>query len=182
LDLGCGNGRYYNIIKENGGEYLGVDNSAGLIKIAQEKYGQENFLVMDGLKLVFPDNHFDKIYSIAVLHHIPSKELRLDFLKQAKRVLKKDGLLALTTWRFKRKKEKSLLLKYSILKLIGKSKMDFRDILEPWADKTKRYYHCFAKRELAGLARKAGLKIVKVGVVSNGRGNRNNYYLVAQKV
>lgn len=181
LDLGCGNGRYYNIIKEKGAEYLGVDNSVELIKIAQQKYPEADFMAMDALKTIFPDFHFDKVVSIAVLHHIPSNQFRLDFMREARRILKTNGLLILTVWKFKAKKEKRLRLKYNILRLIGKSKMDFNDILEPWADKTERYYHCFSKRELARLTQKAGFKIIKLGLISNDKGNRNNYYLVAQK-
>ena len=37
LDLGCGNGRYYETVKGKGVDYVGVDNSERLIKLAQKK-------------------------------------------------------------------------------------------------------------------------------------------------
>ena len=183
LDLGCGNGRFYELLKNT--DYTGVDNSEKLIKIAKGKYPEANFKTEDALSLSFPDNHFDKVYSIAVLHRIPSKKLRLQFLKEAKRVLKKNGDLILTVWKlpFKQynRKNLSLLLRYTILKLIGKSKLDFKDVLEPWGNKTFKYYHWFSKRELAKLIKKSGFKIKEIGVIKNQRGNRQNIYLVAQK-
>lgn len=181
LDLGCGNGRYYKLFKDKGIDYIGVDNSEELVKLAGKQYPDAKFQMADALKLPFPDNYFDKIYSMAVLHHIPSKEFRLDFLKEAKRILKKDGAIILTVWKFHRLEAIFSLIKYSILKLIGKSKLDFKDILEPWGKKTDRYYHWFSKKELANLAKKAGFKIKKTGIIKNEKGNRQNIYLVAEK-
>lgn len=181
LDLGCGNARYYQLFKEKGIDYVGIDTSEKLIKIAQAKYPEAKLFSGDALNLPFENNSFDKIYSIAVLHQIPSKEFRLQFLKEAKRVLKPKGKLILTVWKFHNKKEMTLLLRYTILKIIGKNKMDFKDILEPWADKTERYYHLFSRRELAKLVKQAGFKIIKNGIIKNKTGNRQNIYLVAKK-
>ncbi|MCT4701570.1 class I SAM-dependent methyltransferase [Enterobacteriaceae bacterium H20N1] len=38
LDIGCGNGRWYEAIKNDGLDYVGIDFSPSLIAIAQEKY------------------------------------------------------------------------------------------------------------------------------------------------
>lgn len=183
LDLGCGNGRYYELFKNT--EYTGIDNSEKLIKIAQNKYPKINFQVADSLNLPFEENSFDKIYSIAVLHRIPSKEFRLRFFEEARRVLKKDGNLIITVWRLPikqyNKKNIFLLLKHTILKIIGISRLDFKDILEPWGKKTEKYYHWFSQRELRRLAKKAGFKIKKSGITKNSRGTRKNIYLVAEK-
>jgi ubiquinone/menaquinone biosynthesis C-methylase UbiE len=181
LDLGCGNGRYYQALKDKDINYTGIDNSLNLINIAKKKYPDINFEVADALNLSFESNSFDKIYSIAVLHHIPSRELRVEFLKEAKRVLKDNGLFILTSWKFHQAKEWKLLIKYTILKFIGISKLDYFDIMEPWANRTERYYHWFRKRELIGLAKSAGFKIKSIGVIKNFRGNRKNYYLVLEK-
>lgn len=181
LDAGCANGRCYKLFKDKNAEYVGIDISEKLVKIAQEKYPEGDFRTADILNLPFPDNHFDKIYSIAVFHHIPSEEFRVQFLKEAKRVLKPEGLLILTVWKFPLIKEASLLFKYTTLKLIGKSKLDYRDIFQAWGSITQRYYHLFSKRELKGLIQKSGFKIKEIGVIKNNRGNRRNIYLVAEK-
>ncbi len=181
LDLGCGNGRFYEFFKNKDINYIGIDNSEKLIEIAKKRFSGTNFQVADALNLPFPDNYFDKVYAIAVLHHIPSKEFRLQFLREVKRVLRQKGLLILTIWKFHNKKAIFLLLRYTILKIIGKSKLDFKDIFEPWGKKINRYYHWFSEKELTSLAEEAGFKIKKSGVVKNKRGNRQNIYLIAKK-
>ena len=133
LDLGCGNGRLSELLQEKNTEYFGVDNSEELIKIAKKRYPYGNFKIADALGLPFPINLFDKVISIAVLHHIPSEELRLQFIKEAKRVLKPKGIFITTAWDLlQRKISWGLLFKYTLLKLIGKSKLDFGDIFVPW--------------------------------------------------
>jgi ubiquinone/menaquinone biosynthesis C-methylase UbiE len=96
LDLGCGNGRLYKRIQSLGVDYTGIDLSENLIKKAEELYPQAKFYVASALDLSFPDSTFDKIISIAVLHHIPSYKLRIKFMEEVHRVLKKDGQLILT--------------------------------------------------------------------------------------
>jgi ubiquinone/menaquinone biosynthesis C-methylase UbiE len=181
LDLGCGNGRWYKIFKEKKVNYFGIDNSEKLIEIAKENFPSAKFFVGDALNLPFQDNFFDKIYSIALLHHIPSGEFRIKVLNETKRVLKTGGILILTCWKIHRWREILAFLKYTFLKLIGISKLDFKDIFLPWGKKTMRYYHCFSKKELEDLVKKAGFEILKSGVVKNNRGNRQNYYIVCQK-
>ncbi|MDD2696985.1 MAG: methyltransferase domain-containing protein [Candidatus Pacebacteria bacterium] len=180
LDLGCGNGRYFEYLKEKRVNYSGVDSSEKLINIAKNKYPEADFKVADALNLPFPDDFFDKIVSIAVLHHIPSKGLRSQFFKEARRVLRPGGVLFLTVWNFRELKEFFIFLKFLVLKLFG-SKLDFGDFLEPWGKKTVRYYHYFTKKELTGLAEKVNFKIKETGIIRNERGNRRNTFLVAQK-
>lgn len=185
LDLGCGNGRFVNIIKEKGGEYFGTDVSENLINIAKKKYPNENFQTTQALKLPFSDNYFDIIYSIAVLHHIPSNDFRLEFLQEAKRVLKIGGIFVLTVWKPKDKQESFLKIKFSLKKIFGlASGLDFRDVIEPWFDNNKgeRYFHCFTEAELTRLLRQAGFEILKSGTIQNEKGNRQNLYIVLKKV
>ncbi|MDO8436335.1 MAG: methyltransferase domain-containing protein [bacterium] len=180
LDLGCGNGRFFKWFQEKGADYSGVDNSEKLIKIAKKNNPEGNFLVDDALRLSFPEGCFSKVYGIAIFHHIPSVELRLKFLQEAKRILKPNGFLILTVWKFHRPEELYLIFKYALLKIFGFSKLDFGDILDPWGKKTDRYYHCFSERELVILTRSAGFKIKESGIVKNTKENRQNIYLIAQ--
>jgi len=181
LDLGCGNGRFYRFFSEKKTRYIGVDFSHELIKIAKRKYPLAVFQFSDGLNLLFSDNYFDKVFSIAVFHHIPSKKFRLKFLKETKRVLKPKGFFILIVWKLPFLKELSLLIKYSILKLLGRSKLDRRDIFLKWGNKTQRYYHLFSKRELKGLLKKSGFNIIEIGIVKSENKRRKNIYAVCQK-
>jgi len=195
LDLGCGNGRFFEFFKEKNIDYFGVDSSEKLIEIAKKKYPKGKFQVANALNLPFPSNFFDKVYSLAVLHHIPSKEFRLRFLKEVKRVLKPEGLLILTVWNLwprgnlfgilqtKQKSRLWLILKFTILKIFGRSKLDFKDIIMPWHNIPRCYFHCFTKGELEKLAKEAGFKIKKSGEIPVVRGARRNFnfYIILEK-
>lgn len=181
LDVGCGNGRLLELLRDKKIRYTGVDLSERLVEIAKKRYPQDNFLVADNLNLPFLDNNFDKVFSVAVLHTIPSQYLRKKAISELKRVLKPEGLLFITAWDMRRKDTFPLLLKYSFLKLIGRSKLDFGDVFVPWSNKTKRFYHFFTKKELQSLVEITGFSIIKRGIVKNETGRRSNIYLIAKK-
>lgn len=185
LDLGCANGRLSEVLKTKKVNYFGVDISSRLIKIAKKNYPEVKFQIADALSLPFSADFFDKIYSISVLHNIPSRNFQLQYLKETKRVLKSGGILILRVWDFwKRKAALRLISKYTFLKLIRKSKLDFKDVFVPWRDSSgkiliQRYFHCFTKKELEDLAREAGFKIKKSW--RSGKDPRINIYLIAEK-
>jgi len=182
LDLGCGNGRLFEALKGRGVDYVGVDNAQELVKIAREKYPQARFETADGLSLPFRNNAFDKVYSIAVLHHIPSQELRQQFLKEAQRVLRPGGLLILTVWKLGQKQGLKLLFKFSFLKIIGKNKMDFGDVLIPWSNQCDRYKHNFSQRGLKRALQRAGFQVKEAGILWRPEKKNANIYAIAKKV
>ena len=165
LDVGCGNGRLQEILKEKNVDYIGVDISEKLIEIAKRKYPRAKFIVLtDPLKLPFEDNSFDKVFAIRVLHHIPSEDFRKKFLKELKRVLKPSGLLILTVWSWKSRDKRSFfrILKSIFLKIIKKSELDFGDVFVPWKNRIQRYYHFFSKRGLKKLMKECGFQIKNI--------------------
>lgn len=189
LDLGCGNGRFYEIFENMGVDYFGTDISDKLIALAKSKHPQANFQISSAFNLPFPDEFFDKVLSVAVFHHIPSEEFRIKFLKEVKRVLKPKGLLVLMVWNlnpFKMiliGKNKRVLnfLRCLILKILKKSELDFNDFFIPWSNKCQRYVHYFSRNELVKLIRKSGLKMKKSGFLETGKKKEANIYLIAQK-
>jgi len=166
-------------------DFFGIDSSENLIELAKENYPQAKFQVANALSLPFSENYFDKVYSISVIHNIPSKDFQLQYLKEARRVLKPGGLLILRSWDlWRRKVSLPLILKYTFLKLIGKSKLDLKDVFVPWKDSSggvlvERYFHCFTKGELEDLVKGAGFRIRKSWC--GGRDPRANIYLIAEK-
>lgn len=185
LDLGCAHGRLFEIFSGKKIDFYGIDFSQELINVAQRLYPEAKFFVADALNLPFPANFFDKVYSISVLHHMPSQEFRQQFIKEAYRVLRPGGLLILRVWDFWRRKEGWwLFFKYAFLKLIGQSQLDFFDVFVPWKNSqgkvlVQRYFHCFTKRSIIKLIEKSDFKIKKVWRA--GQGKRANIYLIAQK-
>ena len=180
LDLGCGNGRLLQIFNDINVDYVGIDNSEKLIEMAKKEYPDRKFQVADALKLPFPDNYFDKVYSVAVFHHIPSVELRSQFLKEAKRVLKPNGFLILTVWNLWQWIWWKANVKYLALKILGLSNLDFRDVFVPWGKSCQRYIHGFTKKELTISIEKAGFKAEKAGIIKRQAGRGSNIYVVAK--
>lgn len=186
LDWGCGNGRFYEVFKS--GDYYGVDISEKMIEIARTRYPKGRFQVVEPLNLPFPDNFFDKIFSLAVFHHLPSKEFRIQFLKEAKRILKLEGILILTVWDLNplkmiligEWKRALFFFNYLILKIFGRSGLDFKDFYLSWGNTCFRYVHYFTKNELKKLAEKSDFKIKEIGILRNKK--EGNIYLIAQKM
>jgi tRNA (uracil-5-)-methyltransferase TRM9 len=181
LDVGCGNGRLLKILAEREVKYAGVDQSEALVGICRDKYPEYKFEAGDILNLgELPEYDFDYVFCVAVLHHLPGRDMRLQALKQLKNKVKKNGRIVLTVWNmWPQKKYRQMFWRFSFLKLAGKNKMDFGDVLFDWrAPKglmSKRYYHLFFQYELLGLVKKSGLKIEK------SFKDRFNYYLVLTK-
>lgn len=189
LDLGCGNGRAFRQIKERGAEYIGVDFSEELIKEAKFIHTEADFRVGNALQLPFVDEFFDKIYCFAVLHHIPSKQLRKEFMEEAQRVLKPGGSLILTVWDLwsNPRAKKSLFWNRLIkMKFLPFFNLDWNDIFYLWKDAdgqvlAKRYVHMFKERELIKLVKKSGLEIINSGKIQKTGNENGNIYLVAKK-
>jgi SAM-dependent methyltransferase len=182
LDVGCGSGRLIELLLRKNIDYLGVDNSEALLDFARQKYPAYRFAGADILDLgKISDLNFGWVFCAAVLPHIPGKDLRIAALKQLKNKISENGKIVITVWNmWAQKKFRGKILKYAILKLIGKNKMDCGDILFDWKNPqgdaiAQRYYHAFTKGQLKRIARKAGLKVEKLYK------DKYNYYFILLK-
>jgi SAM-dependent methyltransferase len=205
LDAGCGNGRLVKAFLEKEIHYLGVDNSRDLIEQAKLKYVSEKIFLDNKVKLKIKssdidfkvadildlgsigDVDFDYVFSIAVLQHIPGRNLQIQVLRQLRNKIKKDGKIILSVWNMwssewetRGKSFRKQIFKFFLLRLIGKNKMDFGDIVFDWKNPkgekvSRRYYHAFWKRELKKIIKKAGLRIEKIYK------DKYNYYAVLRK-
>lgn len=93
LDIGCGVGRAEFILAKKVQECTGIDISASMISLAKNHSGSHNvsFFTTNGKDLkIFPKNKFNLVFSILVFQHLP-REIFLNYLKEAKRVLKNNG-------------------------------------------------------------------------------------------
>jgi SAM-dependent methyltransferase len=181
LDVGCGNGRLIELFGNNRVDYIGVDFSEKLIEKAKEKYGN-HFQTADILSLPFSSDYFDSIWSIAVFHHIPSKELRTEALKEMRRILKKGGRIILTCWNLYQWRYLKLLLKFTFRKIFGLSKLDFKDILVPWKEtRIQRYYHAFTKNELGKIFKENKFKIEELRFLKRNN-KKTNILMIARKL
>jgi len=184
LDIGCGNGRLLKVFKDKQINYLGIDSSEKLINLANSEFRIPNseFRTGDILELSkISEINFNYVFCIAALHHLPGKNLQITALKQMKNKIKQDGKIIITVWNlWSQKKFRKFILKFILLKLIDKNKMDVGDILFDWKNSqgervSQRYYHAFTKRQLKKITKKAGLKIERVYK------DKYNYYAILTK-
>lgn len=183
LDLGCGNGRMAQLFYGLGVSYLGLDNSKELIKIAQQRYRTEHdysFQTADVLALNLAPDQFNLVLMIAVLHHAPTKELRLKVLKDIFAVLKPGGRLVLSNWNLWKISGRKSFRYYSHLfnfwEKIRQGSFGLKEAFVPWkanlpkSEWHARYIHSFTAGELQALLLQAGFTIDSLGYVSKSRG------------
>ncbi|TNN86588.1 putative tRNA methyltransferase 9-like protein [Liparis tanakae] len=101
-DIGCGNGKYLHINKEV--FKLGCDVCHPLVDFAWSQ-GHE-VQMCDGLHLPYRDGCFDAVLSIAVIHHLSTKERRIRAIKEMARTLQVGGSIMIYVWAMEQKRRK----------------------------------------------------------------------------
>jgi len=94
LDLGCGDGSLSFLIAEKGAEVSGVDNDEIGLEFARKNVPKADFVNASAYNLPFKDEFFDVVVSCEVIEHLEEPE---KMLSEAMRVLKKGGMIVLTT-------------------------------------------------------------------------------------
>jgi len=185
LDLGCGNGFIVPLILEVNAKYFGLDISSALVKIAKKnnaaavKAKLAEFVVGDATtRLPYRTGTFNRLFSFAVLHHVPSEEKRLAFLSEVKRVLKPGGTAGIIVWNILNDWPKNRF------KIDEQSNPD-HDYTVPWkatsGQTINRYIHCFDDKELKRLCKQVGFSKIQLGYYSRaGKKEKNGEELVLQ--
>lgn len=94
LDVGCGNGYVLSRYAQCGAKVSGVDLTATAVDLSRKRFALEtlngDFEQIDGVRLPYPDAHFDIVCSMGVLHHIADPR---PTVAEIHRVLKPGGRL-----------------------------------------------------------------------------------------
>ena len=90
LELGCGVGRWLDLIQSFGGHYTGIDVSDEMIRLARARRPNGKFIQIDDADFPFSDNSFDLVFSVTVLHHNAFDEQE-HMLREVVRILKPNG-------------------------------------------------------------------------------------------
>lgn len=96
LDIASGAGYGTNLIATSAQSVFGVDYSEDAIKYAKNLYKAKNlkFIQGDAQKLPLEDNTIDVVVSLETIEHLKNPEA---FVKEVKRVLKKNGQFIVST-------------------------------------------------------------------------------------
>ena len=92
LDAGCGAGPLLAALRDRGAIVVGIDKSAGMLKLARRRLGDDADLQVTelGSPLPFPDGTFDDVTASLVLHYLEDWG---PALAELRRVLKPGGRL-----------------------------------------------------------------------------------------
>jgi len=186
LDLGCGNGQLAAHLNGQGytGLYVGLDTSANLIEIAkQQNLPNAKFFQADLTGNMWqeklPQTLFDTVVCFAVLHHIPSTRLRVEFLNKVRQHLSPNGLFIHSNWQFLQSPK--LRRRIQPWEKVGLTAdlVEEHDYLLDWrrGGAGFRYVHYYTSDELSSLADQTGFK-VRGEFLSDGEGGRLGLYQV----
>lgn len=101
LDFGCGGGEFSLLLAQNGYQVIGIDYSRTAVQMAEENAKRARsknvkFYCQDALKPRLKLSSFAAIFSISVLHCLLGQD-RMTYWNNAKKLLKKEGVIALAT-------------------------------------------------------------------------------------
>lgn len=96
LDIACGSGYGTKLMAPHAKEVYGVDIDKQTITYAKKHFSAKNitYLVGNGTEIPLDDDSVDVVVSYETIEHIEDYE---GFMKEVKRVLKKNGLFLLST-------------------------------------------------------------------------------------
>ena len=139
LDIGCGSGRDSFWFVENGYEYLGIDGSASMIKLAKKNNPKARFKLKNFFELFSRGRNFDGFWAAASLLHVPKNQI-LGLLKTIKSQIKPGGIGFI-----------------SLKEGIGEKE-------EVWTGTDlKRFFVYYSKDEFKSILESAGFSILEAG-------------------
>lgn len=148
LDIGCGSGLQAMLIGKKCKKVIGIDISEKVVSAAQLRAqcvkGTVNseFRCIELKNAGFEDEYFDKIFSVCVIEHIPNY---VEILKEAYRILKKDGQMIFSVDALETIKDKKLIEKHKKEHFVYKyfRREELRTILEEIGFKEVNIYPIF---------------------------------------
>lgn len=177
LDFGCGAGRLTQALADHFDGAVGVDIAEPMVETARKhnRHGERVEYVVntrDDLS-VFPDDHFDFVYSNIVLQHIPPRYVRR-YVREFLRVLRPGGV-ALFQMRSGPRIEPGTLR--ALLYRLNREHL--RHLFQRLGGKHPYEIHFLARSQVEELVTECGAELLDVDDVSRGRGRSFRYCVVA---
>lgn len=173
LDVGCGNGRHCEPLRERTERVVGVDVSGELLREARSRARDRgyaagvSFVRGDAAALPAGDDRVDLAVYVAALHHLRPRERRVVSLSELSRVLAPGGRALVSAWSTAHNRFDA-----------GADDDEGFDTTVDWTlpggETVPRFYHIYAPREFDADLTASDLRVVE-SVVSSG----NCYAVVA---
>lgn len=163
LELGCGTGYFTETIVQKADHLFATDLSDELLESAAKRINNNNvtFQKKNCMSTSFPPAKFDALFMANLIHVI---EDPLKALQECHRVLKKDGLLIVTSFTSYGMKPWEII------------KMSYR-VLNIWR-KPPKHIHRFSPDRLGALMKSAGFSIEESKVLGD---KSKSLYLIGKK-
>jgi SAM-dependent methyltransferase len=94
LEIGCGSGYYTRALVQLGAHVTATDLAPAYVKQARALAPEADFRVEDAQELSFADASFDRVLMTEVIEHVQDPAMAI---REAHRVLRQEGVLALST-------------------------------------------------------------------------------------
>lgn len=102
LDLGCGNCRHAELLADRTDRVLGIDISRNVLETGRERAADRSFAVDlvqgEGSRIPVQTGTVDLAVYVATLHHLPTRDARIQSLDDLARVLSADGRGLVSVW------------------------------------------------------------------------------------
>jgi len=202
IDLGCANGRHFEIFKNSNNKIIGIDNSSALLKLALERLRSSDLysnVELNKIQLILGDLNFipirnysiQNVFSVATIHHVKGQLERANVMKNLFDILRDEGYLLITVWRKWHKRVKKSFILDWFKRLYPKYKhqqekvglQEFGDKFVPWTFTRKnvtlhRFYHFFSKKEIKKLMQNF---VIREFNMMGGPTKVDNFFVLAQK-
>lgn len=167
LDVGCGDGRAFEVFKAKNAAYAGIDISEAAIALAKARWKDEAaFEAGDILELPVPDARYDAVLALGVLHHVPSDAYRVAAVRELARAARPGGYVMIATWNLWQMRHWGVLLHQFFGRRNG---WEYGDLKLTWKKPNfPRYCHAFTIKEMRRLCEAAGLDVVEQYYVKKG--------------
>ncbi|MFQ5944458.1 MAG: class I SAM-dependent methyltransferase [Anaerolineales bacterium] len=203
LDLGCAHGVLAEELWERGfsGRYVGLDASRPLLESISEQLQPPRYQfeladlddeqwsktaqtllsasTASGLDGAGNSTQFDWAFAFAVLHHLPTSDLRRSTVDAIKALLSADGRVAISVWDFLASPRlQDRIVPWETVDL-GEDEVDEGDYLVDWREGGSgvRYVHHYTEEELNRLAEDGGYRVAQE-YRSDGENGRLGLYQI----
>jgi SAM-dependent methyltransferase len=163
-DIGCGNGK--NMKYRSDIQFIGMDLCENFVDIC--KQSKLNVTHGNILSIPFESDYFDNVISIAVIHHLKTKDERMKAISELIRITKPGGRILIYVWAFEQDET-------------SKRRFETQDVLVPFrlknSDKSfDRFYHVYVYGELEKEIQNKNVYIEKVGY------ELSNHFIIIKKL